>query len=236
MLGAAMDNASSDLSGEPRSGRLKPLNITAGEPIVVEYFTRDITLPPSFLPPTPPADMKPMSLTAIDFSTTALPENKGRIALVIDNVLSHSECQTLLSLAESSVDLDPLNAFWESPGHASPWRPALVNVGQGYEVLEPEFRNSDRIVWDSDEMVSRLWARCMQGEVGEALGAMLSELNGEQHAKILGEKKKAWRWDRPPRWVMKGLNRRMRFLRYGPGQFFRRELFSSHPQFFEGLL
>ncbi|KAJ4388181.1 hypothetical protein N0V93_008788 [Gnomoniopsis smithogilvyi] len=214
------DNTSSAAPSEPRPDYAKALNIRRGQPIRVEYFTKPTTLPSSFLLPSPPADMEPMSLTAIDFSKTTLPENAGRIALVLDNVLSPSECQTLLSLAESSVDLDRLNTFWNSPGDASPWRPALVNAGQGYEVLEPEYRNSDRIVWDSDEVVARLWARCLHGKVGEALGVMLSELNGADHAEVLGEKKKAWRWDRPSRWAMKGLNKRMRFLKYARGQFF----------------
>lgn len=194
----------------------------------VEYFSQPITLPPSFLSPSPPADaLEPISLTAVDFACTNLPENKGRLALVLDNVLSPSECQTLISLAESCVDLDRLNTFWNTPGDPNPWRPAMVNSGQGYEVLETSYRNSDRIVWDCEEIVARLWARCMQGEVGKTLQAMLGELTGDVHAEVLGEKKKWRQVERPTRWVMKKLNRRMRFLKYGPGQFFRRECTTS---------
>lgn len=221
-----MRNSTSNALSAPHSDYAKSLSIPTGKPVLVEYFTKElITLPPSFLSPSPSADaLEPITLTTIDFPSTTLPENKGRLAVVLDNVLSPSECQTLLSLAEASVDLVRLNTFWNTPGDANPWRPAMVNAGQGYEVLEPEYRNSDRIVWDSEEVVARLWAQCMQSRVGEALGAMLGELNGDDHAEVLGEKKKkGWHWERPNKWVMKGLNRRMRFLRYGPGQFFRRE-------------
>lgn len=219
-----MCNSSPYTSSEPRPDYTKSLSIPAGKPVLVEYFTQPITLPPAFLSPSPPADaLEPISLTPIDFASTTIPENKGRLAFVLDNVLSPSECQTLLSLAESSVDLDRLNTFWKTPGDTNPWRPAMVNTGQGYEVLETSYRNSDRIVWDSEEIVARLWARCMQGEVGETLEAMLGGLTGDAHAEVLGEKKKGWRLERPTRWVLKTLNRRMRFLRYGPGQFFRRE-------------
>lgn len=220
-----MRDSSPDDPREPRSDYAKSLSIPTGKPVRVEYFTKDVTLPPSFLSPSPPVDaLKPITLTTVDFSSTTLLENKGRLALVLDNVLSPSECQTLLSLAALSVDLDRLNTFWNTPGDSNPWRPALVNAGQGYEVLEPEYRNSDRIVWDSEEIVARLWARCMQSGVEKTLQALLGELNGDDHADVLGEKKKkGWRWERPTKWVMKGLNRRMRFLRYGPGQFFRRE-------------
>ncbi|KAJ4421723.1 hypothetical protein N0V82_003567 [Gnomoniopsis sp. IMI 355080] len=222
-LNATMDNSSSSNSSGPRPDYGEALNLRRGQRIILDCFSKPTTLPPSFLPPTPSDDIKPMTLTSIDFATTALPENTGRIALVLDNVLSSSECQTLLSLAESSVDMDRLNTFWKTPRDPIPWRPAMVNAGQGYEVLEPEYRNSDRIVWDSEELVTRLWARCMQGEVGETLRRMLGELNGDDDpAEVLDERrKKGWRWERPPRWVMKGLNPRMRFLRYGPGQFFR---------------
>lgn len=220
-----MRDSKSNAPSEARSDYAKSLRLATGKPIRVEYFTKPMSLPPSFLSQSPPADaLGPINLSTIDFSLDTLPENKGRLALVLDNVLSPSECHTLISLAESSVDLDRLNTFWNTPGDANPWRPAMVNAGQGYEVLEPEYRNSDRIVWDSEELVARLWARCMQSDVGEALQTMLGELNGDDHAEVLGEKKKkGWSWERPARWVMTGLNRRMRFLRYGPGQFFRRK-------------
>lgn len=217
-------------SSEPRSDYAKALNIPRGKPILVEYFTKPTSILPSFLPSSPPADTNTMTLTTIDFPTTALPENKGRLAIVLDNVLSPSECETLLSLAESSVDLERLNVFWNTPGDTGPWRPAMVNAGQGYEVLEPGYRNSDRIVWDSEEVVARLWARCMQGEIGQALEGMLGVLDGEKNTEVLGGGRRGKRWVHPEKWAMKGLNRRMRFLKYGPGQFFRRE-FSCHSNF-----
>lgn len=259
-------------------------SIPQGKPVRVEYFSRDMALPPGFLSPTgpPPPDARPMTLTPIDWtaprgeqhhqhhdddgiSTTAvaaaLPENEGRFAVVLEHVLSPSECQTLLRLAEASVDLPRANAFWRAaaagddaghepsggggggggPGGAAaaarvvdegdPWRPAMVNAGAGTEVLDTWYRDSDRIVWDSEEVAGRLWARCLGGggggggeEVGERLRAALGALDGARDEGVVGPVRRAKLWGLPPqRWEMRGLNRRLRFLRYGPGQFFRRE-------------
>lgn len=210
---------------DPRSEYAKTLNIPEGEPILVEYFSKDVSIPSDFLSLTsPPPDAKPITLTPIDFKNTSVPEFEGRYAVVLDNVLSPSECQALQKLAESSIDMDRLNKFWKTDGDINPWRPAMVNAGQGYEVLDSGYRNSDRIVWDCEEVVDRLWARCLQGEVGETLKKALGVLDGKKDEKIVGTVRKGQRWEiQPQRWEMRGLNKRMRFLKYGPAQFFRRE-------------
>lgn len=67
-------------------------------------------------------------------------------------------------------------------------------------------------------MVSRLWARIMQSE---EIKKNLAVLEGGEHSSAVGE----WQTDRGERWVItkQGLNERMRFLKYGSGQFFRRK-------------
>lgn len=216
---------------DPRSKYAKALNIPEGEPVFVEYFSKDVPIPPDFLSLTsPPPDARPVTLTPIDFKTTSVPEFEGSYAVVVDNILSPSECQVLQKLAESSIDMDRLNEFWKTEGDENPWRPAMVNAGQGYEVLDSGYRNSDRIVWDSKEVVDRLWARCLQGEVGETLKKTLEVLDGKRDEKIVGIVRKGQRWEiQPQKWELRGLNKRMRFLKYGPEQFFRREYTLAFP-------
>jgi hypothetical protein len=124
----------------------------------------------------------------------------------LDNVLSESECIQLIKYAE------------ESAGSGEPdvanngWKPALVNAGPGKEVLAPEYRNSERIIWDNQELVNRIWARCLQGE---GIGKELSSFEGHMAIQGLGSVKRGERWN------VTRLNERMRFLKYGPGQFFK---------------
>lgn len=247
--------------------------IPENKPIRVEYSSKEVKLPAGFLPPVPTAsDAQPITMTPVDWKTTALPENDGRYAVVLDHVLSRSECAELLRLAEASVAsvrIGPRDGGHkeekkkkkkreeeEEAQSGQPWQPAMVNVGGGYEVLDTTYRHSDRIIWDSQEVVDRLWARCMQAtstmtsadgannhvhDVGAALRARLAVLAGNEGQRVVGgggysyqgrkkrkgeeEEEEAW----TQRWEMRGLNRRMRFLRYGPGQFFKREHYNPPP-------
>ncbi|KAI9150626.1 hypothetical protein HJFPF1_10401 [Paramyrothecium foliicola] len=153
-------------------------------------------IPSSFL--TGPPE-RPISIRPVDFANSAIPEYKSYKALILDNVLSKDECQQLLRLAESSVPLT------QDGRDASPWRPALVNYGAGYEMANPNYRNSDRIIWDEQVIVDRLWERCAQAD---GLKDLLSRVPHE-----------ALR--RGGRWEYSRWNERMRFLKYTKGQFFR---------------
>lgn len=208
------------MSTDPRSANAKAHAIPEGEPILVEYTSNAIPIPATFLSLTapPPADANPITLTPIDWTATPLPEYAGRYAVVLDNVLSPSECCELLALAEASVDVSLVTAV----GTRNPWRPAMVAAGKGYEVLDSRYRNSDRIVWDRQEVVDRLWARCLQGEVGETLTRRLAVLENDDQVVGLIRKGKDWKV-MSQRWEMRGLNKRMRFLKYGSGQFFKRK-------------
>ncbi|KAF3760592.1 hypothetical protein M406DRAFT_342808 [Cryphonectria parasitica EP155] len=186
-------------AADPRSENAKAHQIPEGEPRVVE----DGSLPP---------DAQPITFNQIDWTETALPEYEDRYAVVLDNVLSPSECRTLLSLAESSVDVERMNS---ASSLQDPWRPAMVSAGAGMEVLDSGYRNSDRLVWDCQEVVDRLWARCLQGDVGETLMEKLAVLDGDHRVTGITRKGKEERWE------MVGLGKRMRFLRYGEGQFFK---------------
>lgn len=190
-------------------GALRP-----GVPIKTTYTSQPVPIPPSFLTAQPP-DASPTTITQIDFSATPLPEYAGCYAVILDNVLSPSECRTLLLLAEASVPVT------QTDGEPSDlWQPALLNMGFGFEVLDPKHRNSDRIIWDEQTVVDRLWERIKGAECAgaEDLRAKLEVV--EDDVEILGRSRRGGR----QRWGFRRVNDRMRFLRYGPGGFFRREL------------
>ncbi|KAL4723629.1 hypothetical protein ACLX1H_009269 [Fusarium chlamydosporum] len=163
-------------------------------PQKVVYTSKDIPIPDSFL--TSPSST-PVTCHHIDFAKSPLPQYDGHTALVLDNVLSPDECRELLSLAESSVPREDENE--------SAWKPALVSGGNGYESRAPGYRESDRIIWDQQTIVDRLWERCLQAE---GLRDLLAVIPHEP-------------WMKGGKFVFSRLNDRMRFLKYSPGQYFK---------------
>ncbi len=127
-------------------------------------------------------------------------------------MLSKEECDQLIHMAEMSAGAHRDDMEVQNNG----WRPAMVNAGRNLEVLEPEYRNSDRIIWDQNELAKRLWERVLQGE---GMKNYLSVLDGKEYARVCGgsAERKGERWVATPQ----GLNERLRFLKYGAGQFFR---------------
>lgn len=150
------------------------------------------TLPPDFLR----APAAGISASKIDFATTTLPEYKDLYAVVIDGVLSEEECAQLLQAAEATA-----NGTWER---------AMVNVGHGQQKMISELRNCGRIIWDSRDVVDRIWSRI--GHVAEVQEIMRLV----NVPKILGngplKRKETWVYTRP--------NERMRFLKYTGGEYF----------------
>ena len=191
-------------------GRSNPSNNQDTKITPVDYPSNPVEIPSSFLtgPPENPIVTKP-----IDFASTSLPQYAPHTALILENVLSPAECAQLLTLAEASVptgsDGDG-GAGGKGNASASPWRPAKVSLGPGWEAAAPGYRESDRIVWDQQTVVDRLWERCAAGSDGlRELLAVVPETFG------MG----------PGRWEFRRFNDRMRFLKYSPGQFFKREDF-----------
>ena len=166
-------------------------------PIQTSYTSNDVSIPDTFLT-TPPA--KPITSTPIDWLNTALPQYAGHVALNLDNVLSPEECKEMLALAEASVPKEE---------GSSAWRPALVSLGPGWEAPAPGYRESDRIIWNHQTVVDRLWQRCSQAS---GLKELLATVPPEYQ---LGG----------GRWEFRRFNERMRFLKYSPGQYFKRESF-----------
>ncbi|ORY68931.1 uncharacterized protein BCR38DRAFT_316565, partial [Pseudomassariella vexata] len=177
-------------------------------PVQTTYESAPVSIPTEFLTTSPP-DAHPIIFTPIDFSQSPVPEFAGGYAIILDHVLSPSECTTLLRLAESSVLLQ------DHTSGTSPWKPAMVNIGGGFEILEPEYRNSDRIIWDQQEIVDRIWTR-ITAQVPE----VMEQLGYFNEAQFLGGKVPL-SGRMPAHWAFHRVNQRMRFLKYGPGQFFR---------------
>ncbi|KAK3996727.1 hypothetical protein QBC44DRAFT_317451 [Cladorrhinum sp. PSN332] len=186
------------------------------KPVHTDYSSLPVSIPDDFLSSSTPAPDSPGPIvyTPIDWSSSPIPENQGKYAVILDNVLSPSECSTLIKLAEQSVPLD--NPTMRG-GDGGPWMPALVNVGMGYEVLTPEYRRSARIVWDSKEVVERLWKRM------ESVKEVKEALERVKGVKTVGRRD----GQDGKEWEMVRVNERLRFLRYGVGDFFKPHCDSS---------
>lgn len=185
------------LTSKPASQSfLKPRDPSKNMLTKVDYTSNDIPIPDFFLS-SPPE--KPITTHPIDFANSPLPQYDGHTAIVLDNVLSPEECKELLSLAEASVP---------RPDESAPaWKPALISAGPGWEAPAPGYRESDRIIWNQQTVVDRLWERCM---LSEGLRELLAVVPPQPYMK--GGK-----------WVFSRFNERMRFLKYSPGQFFKRK-------------
>lgn len=96
------------------------------------------------------------------------------------------------------------------------WKPAMINAGPGKEYSMIEYRNSDRIVWDHEEIASRIWGRCLQAE---GIKEELTRLQGGDESPY--DAVLEWRRGRNWKITENGLNERLRFLKYGSGQYFR---------------
>ncbi len=154
------------------------------------FSTTDI-LPPSFLTGPGPE----ITAKDINFSKTALHEYRDYYAVVLDNVLTAEECQLLVQAAEATS-----NGTWE---------PAAINVGGGKQQVSLGERNCGRIMWDSPELVAKIWARIEE---------QLPELRSLERRPHVTGSGPAMRGET---WRMTQLNERMRFLKYGAGQYFR---------------
>ncbi|KAJ5605012.1 hypothetical protein N7510_010166 [Penicillium lagena] len=146
------------------------------------------------------------SLRQIDFMATTppIPAYKGYFAAIVDNFMTESECKEILRLAE--VSTAP-----ENPTSAATWEQAMVNAGNGRQVMSINTRKSGRIIWDSPEMASRLLDRLMPF----LRECRIDEIDNQPHITGLGPAK------RNEVYQVSGLNERMRFLRYEGGDYFR---------------
>jgi len=138
-----------------------------------------------------------ITVNRIDFSQTDLPKYTGLYAVILDNVLIPTECKTLIEAAEATT--------------TSGWERAMINTGGGRQRLMTDERNCGRIIWDSPEIVGKVWKRIQHiPEVQE-----ITRLEDMQSITGYGPAKRGevWKFTRP--------NERMRFLKYVGGEYFR---------------
>ena len=134
----------------------------------------------------------------VDFKYHGLPEYEGRYATVLDNVFTKDECDILVRAAEAQS-----NGTWEQ---------AMINIGGGAQALMTDSRDCGRIIWDDKDVVERIWSR-IKGSVPEP-----NYLMGMDKVTAV---------PRGEMWEMTRLNERMRFLKYGKGQYFKRKQYPS---------
>lgn len=155
----------------------------------------DINIRPDFLLPQPPPNV---SSSVIDFTATtpALPGYKDCFAAVIDNFMTEDECRELLSLAEHST------------GRVGQWDRAMVNAGNGKEIMAADYRNCGRIILDSHELAGRIFARLLPFFRQWGLVSLHNKLG---ITGIAGRRNV---------FNMTRLNERLRFLKYVGGEYF----------------
>lgn len=155
------------------------------------------TLPEGFLESPAPNITK----SKIDFKQGGIPECANSWAVVLDGVMTEEECETLVKAAEATT-----NGKWER---------ALVNVGGGMQAMYEDTRKCGRIIWDTSEIMEKLWAR-IQGAVPEIHTLQnWPEVTGNGPAR------------RGETWELTRLNERGRFLKYVGGEYFKRRFFKS---------
>lgn len=89
-----------------------------------------------------------------------------------------------------------------------------MNVGGGRQRLIPEVRDCGRIIWDNKDVVAGIWER-----VKESVEKDVGTLVGREKGGVMG----AGPGKRGEVWGVRGLNERMRVLRYEGGEYFRGE-------------
>ncbi|KAI0130464.1 hypothetical protein BJ170DRAFT_681911 [Xylariales sp. AK1849] len=137
----------------------------------------------------------PTSATArtVDFADTILEDS---FAIVIDNVLTIEECQSLLSLVE--------------PADGTPWPAAGLSTYDGGEVQDTEFRKCGRIIYRSPELADSLLKRIMPFLPPQVVSLKDSpEITGPNP--MLNNEP----------WKISRLRKDLRFLKYEPGGFFK---------------
>ncbi|KAJ6104247.1 hypothetical protein N7523_010567 [Penicillium sp. IBT 18751x] len=146
-----------------------------------------------------PAPAAKVHLIDFEKTTPPIPAFKDSFAAVVENLLSPEECNELLVLAEQSTT------------EPSKWERAMINVGNGKQVMSVNSRKSGRIIWDSSEIAERLLARLMPymrdfGIEHVQNQPMVTGLGPARRGEVMH---------------LSRLNERLRFLRYEGGDYFR---------------
>ncbi|KAJ5473367.1 Prolyl 4-hydroxylasealpha subunit [Penicillium sp. IBT 31633x] len=165
----------------------------------------DQQIPEGFLRgPAPNATMR-----KLDFEHTSppIPEYKGHFAAIVENLMTEAECKEMLRLAEISTRTQLPDSTLSAPI----WEHAMINVGNGNQVLSVDARKSGRIIFDSPDLMGRVLDRLMpfmrECEIDRIENIpLVTGLGPAKRGEVLRVSR---------------LNERMRFLRYQGGDYFR---------------
>lgn len=116
-----------------------------------------------------------------------------KFATVIHNLFTPEECADFIATTERKG-----------------YKEALIHGSAGSEVLRKDIRNSGRCIVDDKELSEAWFQRIMQALDGTPLKEKLI------HAKYVG----GHNGNEGKKWHVCGLNERLRYLRYFPGQYF----------------
>ncbi|KAF9467106.1 hypothetical protein BDZ94DRAFT_1156757 [Collybia nuda] len=129
-----------------------------------------------------------------DFASTPLStEYSGTYVKVLDDLFTPQECEDLISLAESEHE----------------WDVALVSTSTG-DRLMTDYRNSERILRFDHDTANKIFERLLP-----YVQELVEIKPGGRWEEIVGYRKRM-----TSTWNLVGINERLSFLRYGPGNFF----------------
>lgn len=158
--------------------------------------------PPPLIPEPPRSDSKdfppPIQAHRLDFVKLGLPEYRNKFALVVDNLFTPEDCQRYLSIAEA----------------AEVWEQASLS-GRGAEKLyvDTGYRHSDRILLDNEALAT---------EILDRLRPYLKDIERLDKSPLHTQHAEGARYLQDPPAQISKFNERLRFLKYGPGQYFRK--------------
>ncbi|KAJ5860798.1 Prolyl 4-hydroxylase alpha subunit [Penicillium soppii] len=112
-------------------------------------------IPKDFLRGPPPN----ATLRKLNFEKTnpPIPAFKGQFAAIVENLITEAECKEFIRLAEESTRTELPDSTLSPPK----WVRAMVNVGDGREVMSTDHRKSQRIIFDSFDLAGRVMDRLM---------------------------------------------------------------------------
>ncbi|KAG6919333.1 hypothetical protein DXG01_006879 [Tephrocybe rancida] len=113
---------------------------------------------------------------------------------VLDNIFTPEECAALIALAESDQE----------------WKPAKLSTIEG-EVVDLDYRHSGRILRFDEKTAGEIYLRLLP-HVQE----LIEIKAGSEWEGVVGDRGRV-----RGTWKLVGVNERLTFLRYGPGQYFK---------------
>lgn len=132
---------------------------------------------------------KTNNILILPASTTATTD---KVCFSIENILSQQECKNIISHTEQS----------------GLFKPAMLNVGYGFEVYDPEARNSDRCIIDDTQFAESLFTRLkylIPSTYRSHDGTMWDAIGLNERFRILRyNKDHEFPWHRDAQYVRKG--------------------------------